>query len=84
MSFTEASVGHISVNLTVDLVGHSNKHASSGESVKLVISPFLLEGVIEGALTLSCLVDLCYELIDVMILVEVVPDGFSVVRVVTS
>lgn len=49
-TFTEASVGNISMNLPVDIVCETDEELSTSESVNLIINPFLSEGVVYNSL----------------------------------
>jgi|NOAtaT_7_FD_contig_21_6471884_length_434_multi_2_in_0_out_0_2 hypothetical protein len=44
------------MNLTIDVVGETNKELSTSESVDLIIDPLFSEGVVDDTLSLSSLV----------------------------
>ena len=50
LSLVEASVGDVSMNLTVNLIGNGNKELATSESVELVIDPLLSEVIVNDAL----------------------------------
>ena len=72
------------MNFTVNLVSQSNKELTSAESIKLIISPFFLILAVVRFLGLSGFHDCLNELINLAVLVEVVPECFSVVWVLTT
>ena len=45
------------MNLTVDVVGKTNKELSTSEGVDLIIDPLFSKGVVDDALSLSSLVE---------------------------
>lgn len=57
LTLTEPSVGDVSMNLTVNIVGETNKELSTSESVNLVINPLLSEGGADDTLGLSGFVE---------------------------
>jgi hypothetical protein len=71
------------MNLAIDEVGKSDSEFSTSEDVKLIINPLLSERLINNALGGSSFVKSLNVLIDVMSTVEVSPDDFSVVRVIS-
>lgn len=84
LSFSEASVGNVSMNRPINLVSEGNNELTTGVDVELIIDPFLLEGVFNNFLCLSCSVDGLSEDIDIMLLIEILEQDFSVHGVVTS
>lgn len=69
---------------TVNLVSHGNEHWTSAETIELVINPLLIEVVVVDLSGLSSVVNSLYELVDLAVLIEIVPEGFSVVWVLTT
>lgn len=84
LALAEASIGHISMDLTIDVVGETDEELSTSESVDLVIDPLFSEGVIYDALCLSGLVESLSELEEIRVPVEVSPHDLSVVGVVAT
>lgn len=72
------------MNLTINLVGQGYKHWTSAEAVELVINPLLIEVVVVDLSGLSSVVNSLYELVDLAVLIEIVPEGFSVVWVLAT
>ena len=57
---------------------------TSAESIERVINPLLIHVGVVGFGGLTCLHNSLNELIDIVVLVKVVPDGFSVVWVIAT
>lgn len=72
------------MNLTVDIVGETNKELSTSESVDLVINPLLSEGGVLDTLGVSRFVQGLGELEEIGCAVEVPPHHLSVVGVVAT
>lgn len=72
------------MDLTIHLVGYCYKELSTSESVECIIDPLLLEGLIHHTLSLSGFVQGLGELKHVTVAVEVAPENFTVVGVITS
>jgi hypothetical protein len=72
------------MNLTVDIVGETNKELSTSESVDLVINPLLSEGGVLDTLGVSRFVQGLGELEEISCAVEVPPHHLSVVGVVAT
>ena len=72
------------MDLAVDVVGKANEELSTSECVDLVIDPFLGEGAVVGAMSMTCLVQGLNELEEVRGAVEVPITHFSVERVITT
>jgi len=70
--------------LLIVRVGQSNEHVSSGESVEVVKDVFLLEIAVIRFGALSSLVNFSGHLVNVRVGVHVLPERFSVLRVVTT
>lgn len=84
LSVIESKIRDISLDLLVWLISQGNQEIASSEGIELVISPFLLELCVTDIMRLSCFHDSLSELVNVMIFVKIIPDWFSVLRVVTS
>ena len=84
LALTEASVGDVSMNLTVDIVGETNEELSTSESVNLVINPLLSESGADDTLGLSGFVEGLGELEEIRCPIEVPPHDLSVVGVVAT
>ena len=72
------------MDLTVDVVGKTDKELSTSECIDLVIDPLLGKSVVNDTLSLSGFVKSLSELEEVGRSVEVAPHHLSVVRVVTT
>jgi len=84
LSLSEASVGDILMNLTVDLVGKGNEEFSTGEGIKGVIDPLLREGIVNNSLGRTSLVKGLNILEEIVVSVEVVPHDLAVERIVAA
>lgn len=80
----EGSIRHNVVYVTVALVGESDEHGSSGEGVEIILNILLYLLVVPGGNGLPSSVDLSKELVDFSRRVHAVPEGLSVVGVVSS
>jgi hypothetical protein len=72
------------VGLTVDLVGQGNEHISSAETVELVINVLFVEHAVPYLVRLSSSQDGLNKGVDFTGFVKVVPEGFSVVWVLST
>ena len=72
------------MDLAVDIVSKAYEELSTSECVNLVIDPFFGEGIVVGAMSMTCLVQSLNELEEVGGAVEVPVHNFSVKRVVTT
>jgi len=83
-ALTEASIGDVSMNLTVDIVGETDKELSTSERINLVIDPLLSEGGVNNTLGLSRLVEGLCEFEEICRPIEVSPHDLSVIGVVAT
>jgi len=83
-ALTEASIGDVSMNLTIDIVGETDKELSTSESVNLVINPLFSKGGVNNTLCVSRLVEGLGEFEEICRPIEVSPHDLSVVGVVAT
>jgi len=65
LTLAEASVGDVSMNLTVDIVSKGDKELATSEAVKLIVDPLLSERIVDDVLSLSSTVECLSELEEV-------------------
>jgi hypothetical protein len=72
------------MNLTVDIVGETDKELSTSESVNLVVDPLFSEGGVNNTLCLSRLVEGLCEFEEICGPIEVSPHDLSVIGIVAT
>lgn len=83
LTLSEACIGNVLVDLTIHLIGESNKEVASGESIECVIYPLLSKRLVYNTMRLASLVDCLGELIHIAVLVEVAPENLTILRVIS-
>lgn len=83
LTIAEGLVGHCSLLLVLG-VCKSNQEFTSVESIEIIVSIGFSVGMVPNLGVFPCLVDLSNLLVERRLGVEVVPEHFSVLRVITT